>query len=78
MAKNFAWDSAEIVARADKLMEVASNRYRIVVQIARRAKRCRYEEQENGDGSMLKPVMRAVLEMSDELTEPEILRDHLN
>ena len=73
MARNFSWDSAEIVDRADKLMGVASNRYRIVVQVARRAKRCRYEDNDNSDIVMLKPVMRAILEMSDELTEPEIL-----
>ncbi|HAC63074.1 MAG TPA: DNA-directed RNA polymerase subunit omega [Cyanothece sp. UBA12306] len=75
MVNNFSWNSAEIVDRADKLMGAASNRYRIVVQVARRAKRSRYEDNDNSDTVMLKPVMRAVLEMSDELTEPEILGD---
>lgn len=78
MPKYFPLDSGDLVYRADKLMDVASNRYRIVVQIAKRAKRCRYEEVETSDTSMMKPVMRAVLEMSDELTEPEILGDDIN
>ncbi len=78
MTKYFPLNSADMVYRADKLMDVASNRYRIVVQIARRAKRCRYEEMDASDAAMMKPVMRAVLEMSDELTEPEILGDEVN
>ena len=47
-------------------------------QVSRRAKRCRFEDDEKGDPSLMKPVIRAVLEMSDELTEPEILGHDLN
>lgn len=63
----------EMTYRTDKLMEAASNRYRIVVQVAKRAKYRREEERNGIDNPMMKPVVRAVLEMSDELTEPEIL-----
>jgi DNA-directed RNA polymerase subunit omega len=56
-------------------MNVASNRYSIVVQVARRAKRVRYDTVENIDDPMIKPVQRALMEMTDELTEPELLRD---
>ncbi|MGK7933282.1 MAG: DNA-directed RNA polymerase subunit omega [Microcystaceae cyanobacterium] len=65
-------NSAEMTYRTDKLMEAASNRYRIVVQVAKRAKYRREEERDGMDNPMMKPVIRAVLEMSDELTEPEL------
>jgi DNA-directed RNA polymerase subunit omega len=75
MSRYFPLNSAEIVDKTDKLMNAAPNRYRIVVQVARRAKRRRFEDMEGIDIPMIKPVLRAVLEMSDELTQPEILRD---
>jgi DNA-directed RNA polymerase subunit omega len=68
-------DAAEMMYRADKLMDAASSRYLIVLQVARRAKRCRYESTDYLDDHLMKPVIRAVLEMSDELTEPELLED---
>ncbi len=73
MAKRLPFDSSEIMTRADELMNAASNRYRITVQVAHRAKRRRYEEFENLDDPAMKPVIRAVIEMSDELTQPEII-----
>jgi DNA-directed RNA polymerase subunit omega len=59
--------------RAEELMKAASNRYRITVQVAQRAKRRRYEEFENMDDPIMKPAIRAIIEMSDELTQPEII-----
>jgi DNA-directed RNA polymerase subunit omega len=59
--------------RAEDLISAASNRYRITVQVANRAKRRRYEDFENGEDAMMKPVLRAIIEMSDELTQPEII-----
>ncbi len=65
---------SQIMYRAEDLIAAASNRYRITVQVANRAKRRRYEDFENGDDSMMmKPVLRAIIEMSDELTQPEII-----
>lgn len=61
--------------RAEELMQAASNRYRITVQVANRAKRRRYEELDNLDDPMMKPAIRAIIEMSDELTQPEIISD---
>lgn len=40
-------DSSQIMYCSDQLMNAASNRYRLVVQVANRAKRRRYEELEN-------------------------------
>ncbi|GAX43020.1 DNA-directed RNA polymerase subunit omega [Tolypothrix sp. NIES-4075] len=59
--------------RAEDLISAASNRYRITVQVANRAKRRRYEDFENNEDIMMKPVLRAIIEMSDELTQPEII-----
>ncbi|GFE68488.1 DNA-directed RNA polymerase subunit omega [Chroococcus sp. FPU101] len=75
MLKRFTINSSEMMYRTDRLMGATTNRYRIVVQVARRAKRCRLEDLENIDDPMMKPVIRAIVEMSDELTEPELLGD---
>ncbi len=60
--------------RSDELMEAASNRYKITVQVAKRAKQRRFEDFENIE-EVMKPVLRAIIEMSDELTQPEIISD---
>lgn len=75
MQKKSAFDSSEIMYRAEELMSAASNRYRITVQVANRAKRRRYEDLDNVDDAMMKPAIRAIIEMSDELTQPEIIGD---
>jgi len=69
------FDTTQLMRRSDELISAASNRYRITVQVANRAKRRRFEDFDSGDDPMMKPVMRAIVEMSDELTQPEILSD---
>jgi DNA-directed RNA polymerase subunit omega len=75
MHKRNSFNSSEIMYRSDELMDAASNRYKITVQVANRAKRRRYEDFENLEDPMMKPVIRAIIEMSDELTQPEIIGD---
>lgn len=76
MIKRPTFDSTQLTRRAEELIGAASNRYRITVQVANRAKRRRYEDFDNmDDHQMMKPVMRAIFEMSDELTQPEIIGD---
>ncbi|MEW5860855.1 MAG: DNA-directed RNA polymerase subunit omega [Cyanobacteriota bacterium] len=75
MQKRYKFDTTEVLLRAEELVSAASNRYRITVQVANRAKRRRYEDFDNVDDPMMKPVLRAILEMSDELTQPEIIGD---
>ncbi|MEM6445193.1 MAG: DNA-directed RNA polymerase subunit omega [Cyanobacteria bacterium J06642_2] len=71
---NLPIESADLMQRVEDLMVASNNRYRITVQVANRAKRRRYEDaQDDIDDGRLKPIMRAVIEMSDELTEPEII-----
>jgi DNA-directed RNA polymerase subunit omega len=73
MHKRPAFDNSQVLRRADDLISAASNRYRITVQVANRAKRRRFEDFESVDDPTMKPVMRAIIEMSDELTQPEII-----
>ena len=75
MQKRHTFDSSQIMYRADELMKAASNRYRITVQVANRAKRRRYEDVDSIDDPMMKPAIRAIIEMYDELTQPEIISD---
>ncbi len=69
------YDSTQILYRAEELVNAASNRYKITVQVANRAKRRRYEELDSIDDPMMKPVLRSIIEMSDEITQPEIIGD---
>ncbi|NEQ34793.1 MAG: DNA-directed RNA polymerase subunit omega [Okeania sp. SIO3I5] len=75
MQKQSNINSAELSRRSEELIKASSNRYRAVVQVANRAKRRRYEDFDNFDEQAVKPVIRAVLEMSDELMQPEIISD---
>ncbi len=75
MHKKSHFDSSDVIVRAEELMSAASNRYRMTVQVANRAKRRRYEDYDSMDDVMMKPVLRAIMEMSDELTQPEIIGD---
>lgn len=73
MSKRSPFDSNQVMRRAEDLIQAASNRYRITVQVANRAQRRRFEEFDNLDDPKMKPVLRAIIEMSDELTQPEII-----
>ncbi len=73
MFRKNAFNSAEIMYRAEELMSAATNRYRITVQVANRAKRRHYDEFDPIDDAEMKPTIRAIIEMSDELTPPEII-----
>lgn len=69
----FETTQSQVMLRAEELISAASNRYRITVQVANRAKRRRYEDFESNEDAIMKPVLRAIIEMSDELTQPEII-----
>lgn len=73
MLKRTTIDSSQLMRRSEDLINAASNRYRITVQVANRAQRRRFEEFDTIDDPKMKPVIRAIIEMSDELTQPEII-----
>nr|YP_010951482.1 DNA-directed RNA polymerase subunit omega [Laurencia catarinensis]WMP12421.1 DNA-directed RNA polymerase subunit omega [Laurencia catarinensis] len=61
--------------KTEELLELAQNRYKITIQVANRAKRRKYEDIDIIDDYMNKPIVKAIIEMVDEITEPEILDD---
>ena len=71
--KRSSVDTAQLMRRAEDLITASSNRYRVTVQVANRAKRRRFEDFDSLDDPKLKPVIRAIMEMSDELTQIEII-----
>lgn len=75
MQKRHSFDSSQVMYRSEELLRAASNRYHITVLVANRAKRRRYEDLDSIDDPMMKPTIRAIIEMSDELTQPEIIGD---
>lgn len=72
MHKRSAFDTAHIMRRAEELIGASSNRYRITVQVANRAKKRARHDEEYDDFTM-KAVIQAIVEMSDESTQPEII-----
>jgi len=73
MQKRSPFESQQIMFRTEDLIRAASNRYRITVLVANRAQRRRFEDFDNYDDPKMKPVLRAIIEMSDELTQPQII-----
>lgn len=74
MHKRHPMNTAHIMRRAEDLIAASSNRYRITVQVANRAKQRRRND-EDFDDAGIKAVMQAIVEMSDELAQPEIIDD---
>jgi DNA-directed RNA polymerase subunit omega len=75
MQKRIPFDSSQVMYSSEALLQAASNRYQITVQVANRAKRNRYQDFDSMDDPVMKPVIRAIVEMADELTQPEIISD---
>nr|YP_009397800.1 putative DNA-directed RNA polymerase subunit omega [Sonderella linearis]ARW66986.1 putative DNA-directed RNA polymerase subunit omega [Sonderella linearis] len=68
-------DLKYITYKTEELLDLAKNRYKITIQIANRAKRCKYEDIDIIDDPVNKPIIKAIIEMVDEITQPEILSD---
>ena len=67
-------ETTQIMRRAEELLESSPNRYRMTVQVATRAKKRRHRDNvEDIDDYGIKPVMQAIIEMSDEMMQPEII-----
>ena len=68
-------DLKNIIYKTEELLELSQNRYKATIKVANRAKRRKYEDVDIVDDPISKPIIRAILEMVDEITEPEILSD---
>nr|YP_010471168.1 DNA-directed RNA polymerase omega chain [Synarthrophyton patena]UVF62997.1 DNA-directed RNA polymerase omega chain [Synarthrophyton patena] len=66
-------ESHQVTYKTEELLEAANNRFRITVKVANRAKRRKYEDIDIIEDPLVKPVIRAILEMVDEITQPEII-----
>lgn len=63
----------QITYKTEELLEASENRFRITVKVAERAKRRKYEDIDIIEDPLVKPVIRAILEMVDEITQPQII-----
>lgn len=68
-------DSNHIVYKTEELLNISQNRYSITTQVANRAKIRKYEDVDIVDDQLIKPIIRAILEMVEEITQPEIIID---
>ncbi|MFU8884800.1 MAG: DNA-directed RNA polymerase subunit omega [Cyanobacteriota bacterium] len=67
-------NSKDLSQRAESLIRHSSNRYLTTVRIAFRAKQRRFDDFDGLlDDSMIKPVQRAIIELSDEQDQPALL-----
>ena len=74
MQSGFDVNPKELAQRADSLIRNTSNRYLTTVRLAFRAKQRRFDDFEGLlDDSMVKPVQRAIIELSDEQDQPDLL-----
>ena len=74
MQSGFDVNPKELARRADSLIRNTSNRYLTTVRIAFRAKQRRFDDFDGLlDDSMVKPVQRAIIELSDEQDQPDLL-----
>ena len=66
-------ESHQIIYKTEDLLEASRNRFQITIKVADRAKRRKYEDIDIIEDPLVKPVIRAILEMVDEITQPEII-----
>ena len=67
-------EAKDLAKRGESLIRKSSNRYLTTVRVAFRAKQRRFDDFEGLlDDSMVKPVQRAIIELSDEQDHPDLL-----
>jgi len=66
-------ESHQVTFKTEELLFASENRFNITIKVAERAKRRKYEDIDILEDPLIKPVIRAILEMVDEITQPEII-----
>ncbi len=67
-------DPQDLSKRGESLIRQSSNRYLTTVRIAFRAKQRRFDDFDGLlEESSIKPVQRAIVELSDEQDQPDLL-----
>lgn len=76
MKKNYRDNNSnDILYKTEELLDAASNRYKMTIQIANRAKRRRYQDIDLVEDLRIKPISKAILEMADEISQLDIVGD---
>lgn len=65
--KQIELEPLQVLYKTEELLGAASNRYRITVQVANKAKRKRHDDMDIVNNFKAKPVIRAILEIADEI-----------
>ena len=74
MQSDVQLNAKQLAQRAESLIRYSSNRYLTTVRIAFRAKQRRFDDFDGlMDEVMVKPVQRAIIELSDEQDQPDLL-----
>ena len=68
-------ESHQITFKTEELLFASDNRFDVTIKVAERAKRRKYEDIDILEDPLIKPVIRAILEMVDEITQPEIINE---
>lgn len=67
-------NAKELAQRGESLIRHSSNRYLTTVRIAFRAKQRRFDDFDGLlEETMVKPVQRAIIELSDEQDQPDLI-----
>ena len=76
MKKNYRDNNPnEILYKTEELLDASSNRYKMTIQVANRAKRRRYQDIDLVEDLRIKPISKAILEMADEISQLDIVGD---
>ena len=71
--QDYQIESHQLTYKTEELLDASDNRFKMTIKVAERAKRRKYEEIDIIEDPLIKPVIRAILEMVDEITQPEII-----
>lgn len=69
--KHSRLNSYNLIKRTEDLINTGSNRYRVTAEVANRANRFQDADFDNIDDPLMKPVIKAIIEMSGEPIEAE-------
>ncbi|MFN3926495.1 MAG: DNA-directed RNA polymerase subunit omega [Pseudanabaenaceae cyanobacterium] len=78
--RNRTLPALEILNRMETLISGTDNRYRITMEVAKRAKQIcnppkNKENNLDEDDNLPKPVIRAIIELSDKMMQPQVIAD---
>nr|ARO91004.1 conserved hypothetical plastid protein [Corynoplastis japonica] len=68
-------DTNQILYKTEELLETADNRYQITLKVANRAKRKKYENIDIVEDPKVKPVIRSIIEIVEDINQPEFIID---